>query len=227
MDKQEIQQCLEEKGFKIERITQMKNFREKSLLPLFLTDVKKIGNYANIYNIKELRYYRIKVEPYRKRKKATICFNCSGFFHSARNCHMRPRCIECNGEHATRDCSITEKIIEPTCINCGEKGHLAAWKGCKALPIIKKPAVRQKKKTCAQAATAQKKTTPIPEGKSKGVEAEQTTDLSDLKESLQTLREIKTLIQEFPTLLEAVSLCRKAKNKQEKILIVLNALVSD
>ncbi|GBM41638.1 hypothetical protein AVEN_198387-1 [Araneus ventricosus] len=76
MDKQEIQQCLEEAGFKIERITQMKNFREKCLHPLFLTDVKKIGNYANIYNFKELCYYRIKVEPYRKRKKATIHFDC-------------------------------------------------------------------------------------------------------------------------------------------------------
>ncbi|GBO18536.1 hypothetical protein AVEN_206283-1 [Araneus ventricosus] len=80
MDKQEIQQCLEEKGFKIVRITQMKSFKEKSLLPLFLTDVKKIGNYTNIYNISELCYCRIKVEPYRKRKKATICFNLLGIF---------------------------------------------------------------------------------------------------------------------------------------------------
>ncbi|GBM97030.1 hypothetical protein AVEN_234753-1 [Araneus ventricosus] len=140
---------------------------------------------------------------------------------------MCPRCIKCNGEHAMRDCSIMEKIIEPTCINCGEKGHLAAWKGWKALPIITKPAVRQNKKTYAQAATVQKKTTPNPEGKLKEVEAEQTTDLSDFKESLQMLRELKTLIQEFLTLLEAVRLCRKAKNKQEKVVIVLNALVSD
>ncbi|GBM41637.1 hypothetical protein AVEN_198386-1 [Araneus ventricosus] len=140
---------------------------------------------------------------------------------------MRPRCIKCNGERATRDCSITEKIIEPTCINCGEKGHSAAWKGCKALPVITKPAVRQNRKSYAQAATVQKKTFPNPEGKIEEVETEQTTDLTDLNESLQALRELKTLIQEFPTLLEAARLCRKAKNKQEKILIVLNALVSD
>ncbi|GBO34607.1 hypothetical protein AVEN_148412-1 [Araneus ventricosus] len=121
MDKNEILQSLEEKVFKIERITQMKNCREKTLLPHYLTDIKKIGNYTNIYKLKEICYYRVKVEPYHKRKKAVICFNCSGFYHSARNCYMHPRCIKCNGEHATRGCSINEKIVEPVCINCGEK----------------------------------------------------------------------------------------------------------
>ncbi|GBN68906.1 hypothetical protein AVEN_150408-1 [Araneus ventricosus] len=103
MDLQEITHSLEEKGFKIERITQMKNYREKTLLPLYLVDIKKIGNLTNIYNIKDLCYYRVKVEPYRKRTKAIICLNFSGFYHSARNCHMKPRCIKCNGEHATRE----------------------------------------------------------------------------------------------------------------------------
>ncbi|GBM50460.1 hypothetical protein AVEN_203054-1 [Araneus ventricosus] len=69
---------------------------------------------------------------------------------------MRPSCIKCNGEHATRDCNITEKIAEPTCINCGEKGHLAAWKGCKALPVITKPLERQQRKSYAQATTVQR-----------------------------------------------------------------------
>ncbi|GBM12567.1 hypothetical protein AVEN_188725-1 [Araneus ventricosus] len=113
------------------------------------------------------------------------------------------------------------------CLYCGEKGHLAAWKGCKALPVITKPAVRHNRKSYVQAATVQKKTFPNPEGKIEEVDTEQATDLTDFKESLQALRELKTLIQEFPTLLEAERLCRKTKNKQEKILVVLNALVSD
>ncbi|GBM71959.1 hypothetical protein AVEN_33247-1 [Araneus ventricosus] len=68
---------------------------------------------------------------------------------------MRPRCIKCNGQHATRECSITEKIMDHICINCGEKDHLTAWKECKALPIIKKPSARQSRKTYAQAATGE------------------------------------------------------------------------
>ncbi|GBO46068.1 hypothetical protein AVEN_20323-1 [Araneus ventricosus] len=135
----------------------MKNYKEKRPLPLCLIDVQKYGNYANIYNEKQLCYLKVTIVPYRQRKKATICFNCSGYFHSARNCQMRPRCIKCNGQHTTRECSIKETITDSTCINCGETGHLAAWKGCKALPTIKKPADRQTGKTYAQAATNKSK----------------------------------------------------------------------
>ncbi|GBM44759.1 hypothetical protein AVEN_28397-1, partial [Araneus ventricosus] len=40
-------------------------------------------------------------------------------------------------------------------------------------------------------------------------------------------REVKILLQEFPTLLEAARRCRKAKTKQEKAHIVLSALMGD
>ncbi|GBM31193.1 hypothetical protein AVEN_242606-1 [Araneus ventricosus] len=69
---------------------------------------------------------------------------------------MHPRCITCHGEHATRECSINEKIVEPVCINCGVKGHLAACKGFQALPVIKKPSTRQPGKSYAQAAAVKK-----------------------------------------------------------------------
>ncbi|GBN16787.1 hypothetical protein AVEN_161959-1 [Araneus ventricosus] len=78
-------------------------------------------------------YLNAKIETYRKRNKATICFNCSGYFYSGRSCHMSPRCIKCNSQHATKECSIREKIENTVCIYCGEKGHLSAWRGCKAL----------------------------------------------------------------------------------------------
>ncbi|GBN61898.1 hypothetical protein AVEN_220457-1 [Araneus ventricosus] len=136
---------------------------------------------------------------------------------------MHPRCIKCSGQHATRDCTIKEKIEEPTCINCGEKGHLAAWKGCKALPLIQKTSIRKPCKTCAASSKSRKEEEP------EIINAEKTTDMatevSDLKDSLEALKEVKTLLQEFPTLLEAVRQCRHAKSRQEKVLIVLNALV--
>lgn len=49
---------------------------------------------------------------------------------------MKLRCIKCEGQYATRDCHIKQKIQELICINCKEKGHLAAWRGCKAFPTI-------------------------------------------------------------------------------------------
>ncbi|GBM56176.1 hypothetical protein AVEN_226079-2-1, partial [Araneus ventricosus] len=99
----EITQNLEEKGCKMGRVSQMKNFKEKKPLPLYLIDVKKHGNYTNIYNEKQICYYKVKVVPYRQRKKAAICFNGSGFYRSAKNCYVHPIYIKCKGHHATRE----------------------------------------------------------------------------------------------------------------------------
>ncbi|GBO37983.1 hypothetical protein AVEN_46350-1 [Araneus ventricosus] len=50
-------------------------------------------------------------------------------------------------------------------------------------------------------------------------------DLEDIKESMKAIKEVKTLLDEFPTLLEVARLCKVAKTRTEKVLIVLNALV--
>ncbi|GBO15514.1 hypothetical protein AVEN_39212-1 [Araneus ventricosus] len=159
-DPQDIVEDLTSKGYGVNRITQMKNYKLKRLLPMFLVEIKKIGNFTNIYNERSICYFRAKIETYRKKAKATICYNCSGFYHAARNCHLKPKCIKCGGEHPTRECNIKEKITEPKCVNCGESGHLAAWKGCKSYPVIKKPSYRQTGRSYA-AAAAEKIEQPI------------------------------------------------------------------
>ncbi|GBM03817.1 hypothetical protein AVEN_231293-1 [Araneus ventricosus] len=90
-----------------------------------------------------------------------------------------------------------------------------------------KAAERKPRRSYAQAAAAQRKNEEQMEEKTRERETKEEMDIAELKESLQALREVQTLIQEFPTLLEEAKLCRKAKTKQEKILIVLNALVKE
>ncbi|GBM55487.1 hypothetical protein AVEN_27842-1 [Araneus ventricosus] len=88
-DPQDIVEDLTSKGYVVNRITQMKNYKLKRLLPMFLVEIKKKGNYTNIYNERSICYFRTKIETYRKKPKSTICYNCSGFFHAARNCHLK------------------------------------------------------------------------------------------------------------------------------------------
>ncbi|GBL99123.1 hypothetical protein AVEN_64118-1 [Araneus ventricosus] len=65
-------------------------------------------------------------------------------------------------EHPTRECRIIEKIENPVCINCGEKGHLAAWRGCKALPVIPQNLAKNSwKKFCTSRKPEHKKRTPF------------------------------------------------------------------
>ncbi|GBM76046.1 Nucleic-acid-binding protein from transposon X-element [Araneus ventricosus] len=216
---------LRDKGFTINRISPMRNYKMQKPLDMFLIETKKVGNYQNIYNVKEIGYVVVKIEPYRKKNKATICFNCSGFHHSARNCHQKPRCIKCNGEHPTRECKITEKIENPVCINCGEKGHLAAWRGCKALPVLRKPSIRIPGKSFAEAASqGLRKDPPSATHGKTGTSQEPLPEISDIKETLLALKELKEFLQEFPTLLEAAKKCKAARSREEKLLIVLNAL---
>ncbi|GBN12587.1 hypothetical protein AVEN_226793-1, partial [Araneus ventricosus] len=129
---------------------------------------------------------------------------------------------KCGGEHANRDCRIKGKIPEPKCVNCGETGHLAAWKGCKTIPVITGPATRQPRKTYAQAANKD-----TSEGEKKSPKQEKNTTeiiagLADIKESLEALRDLKYLIQEFPTIIEAAKKCKQVKTK---VMIVLNPLM--
>ncbi|GBM69747.1 hypothetical protein AVEN_75389-1 [Araneus ventricosus] len=109
----DIVKNLKTKGFTVSRISQMRNYKFQKPLNMFLMKIKKVVNYQNIYNIKEIGYGIVKLEPYRRKNKATICYNCTGCHHSARNCHQRPRCIKCNGAHPTRECNIKKKSSIP------------------------------------------------------------------------------------------------------------------
>ncbi|GBN82378.1 hypothetical protein AVEN_152778-1 [Araneus ventricosus] len=125
-NKEFISRELEENNFKVLRISQFRNFRLKTLHPVFLVEIAKSPSSNNTFKVNRLNLFTVEIQSCRKKQKATMCYNCSDFFHSARNCRCNPRCIKCNGSHETRSCSIKTKIDNPTCINCNEKGHIAS-----------------------------------------------------------------------------------------------------
>ncbi|GBM25996.1 hypothetical protein AVEN_223127-1 [Araneus ventricosus] len=92
-----------------------------------------------------------------------------------------------------------------------------------SLPAIRKCSTGQPGNSCAQAAAAVKK-----EEKTDEKEIEAKTDkVTDLKDSLEALKDMTMLVQEFPALLEAARRCRSAETKQERIFIVLDALLGE
>ncbi|GBN44653.1 hypothetical protein AVEN_211196-1 [Araneus ventricosus] len=82
-NKEELKQILEELNFKIVRISQLKNYRLKTYHPIFLIEVAKTNNHLNIYNLKTIKHLQVKVETYRKKNRAIICYKCNRFFHTA------------------------------------------------------------------------------------------------------------------------------------------------
>ncbi|GFT45975.1 uncharacterized protein TNCV_3535491 [Trichonephila clavipes] len=75
----------------------------------------------------------VKVEGYLVRG-ITKCFNCNNFYHTAANCFMKPRCLKCGKEHATKNCHLKERQLNPFCINCQDFGHSACYTKCPKFP---------------------------------------------------------------------------------------------
>ncbi|GFW86972.1 uncharacterized protein TNCV_1383881 [Trichonephila clavipes] len=71
-------------------------------------------------------------------RRITQCFKCNNFFHTAENCHLKPRCLKCGNEHPTRQCPIKERQDNPFCINCQEYGHSACYTKYPKFPKLKK-----------------------------------------------------------------------------------------
>jgi hypothetical protein len=43
---------------------------------------------------------------------------CQKWGHAIANCHAKPKCLKCTGEHLTRECQL-ESTNTPQCANCG------------------------------------------------------------------------------------------------------------
>ncbi|GFT03237.1 uncharacterized protein TNCV_3610921 [Trichonephila clavipes] len=56
----------------------------------------------------------------------------------AANCFMKPRCLKCGKEHATKNCHIKDRLTNPFCINCQDFGHSACYTKCPEFPQPKK-----------------------------------------------------------------------------------------
>ncbi|GFT88414.1 uncharacterized protein TNCV_1294371 [Trichonephila clavipes] len=130
---EEITIDLEELGFTVTSCTQMISKRTKLELPFFLITLPRNDFNLTIRQLTHLHYLRISVEGYSIRG-VTQCYKCNNFYHTAANCFMQPRCIKCGKDHMTKDCSITERVDNPFCINCHVYGHTACYTKCPRFP---------------------------------------------------------------------------------------------
>ncbi|GBM98354.1 hypothetical protein AVEN_46652-1 [Araneus ventricosus] len=218
-DKDLISHELESNNFKIIRINQLRNFRLKTLLPIFLVELAKTPNVNNILKLEKINNFNVKIEHYRKKQRATMCYNCSDFFHCARNCKCKPRCIKCNGSHETRMCNITTKIENPVCINCKEIGHLASWKGCPKYPVIKNntpPTYAQKLKSNLQ----KNNSVPTPSLNNPTPQID-TVTYEEFVKNMNALRIINDAFNKFPNLIEISEKIKLAKTDMEIVGLLL------
>ncbi|GFR29794.1 nucleic-acid-binding protein from transposon X-element [Trichonephila clavata] len=73
-------------GITVNVVHVMTNRKTGTPMPLFLVTLRRNDDNRNIFNLTEMCYLKIKVEPLRPKTGPAQCFRCQGFFHSSRHC---------------------------------------------------------------------------------------------------------------------------------------------
>lgn len=129
----EIKSALSFRGHSVLRAAQLRKYKTKEPMPLFMVTLQSKENFATIFQEEELLGFEIKVEAFRN-SAARQCYRCQKFNHSSECCSLAPACVKCAGPHDAKQCSLTENEKEKIkCANCGDN-HTANYRGCPKYP---------------------------------------------------------------------------------------------
>ncbi len=105
-----------------------KNNSDTGLFLITLLPGKKLND---ISHIKFVLCQTVSWEKPKKKDKEIQCRRCQHWGHIAKNCNAEYKCVKCDQTHLPGECTHNKaEKINPTCVNCGEEGHPANWRGC-------------------------------------------------------------------------------------------------
>ncbi|GFW55154.1 uncharacterized protein TNCV_115401 [Trichonephila clavipes] len=186
----------------------------------------------------------VKVEGYLVRG-ITQCFNCNNFYHTAANCFMKPRCLKCGKVHATKNCHIKERKLNPFCINCQDFGHSACFTKCPKFPQPKKGTafsdpIRKKNFSSkwtkegisfANVVSGDIFSQTPPENENKKEDSprgflSQDNNSSDLTQVLEIFNIISSLVKKNLKILDLLSKFKTANSDEEKTCLLAEAIMN-
>ncbi|GFU32476.1 uncharacterized protein TNCV_4890021 [Trichonephila clavipes] len=163
---------------------------------------------------------------------------------------IKPRCLKCGKDHATRNCHIKERQENPFCINCQDFGHSACYTKCPKFPQPKKgtafsdPIKRKKfssKWTKEGISFANVVSGEIPnqiasetenltankkEDSSSGF-LTQDNNSSDFSQVLELFNTISNLVKKNPKILDLLSKFKTANSDEEKTCLLAEAIMNN
>ncbi|GFV12201.1 nucleic-acid-binding protein from transposon X-element [Trichonephila clavipes] len=243
---QEILSDLEEEGFTVDNVTQLISKKHKGPLPFFQITLPRNAENVKIFDLKTLGYLQVRVEGFLVRE-ITQCFNCNNFFHTASECHLKPRCLKCGNEHPTKQCPIKERQDNPFCINCQEYGHTACYTKCPQFPKPKKgsplPKIQKlNKNKCKEGVTFANVVSgtnfpPLPtpnatvtkpsenKNSSKEIHGIHQEDKSDLAQVIELINLISNILKRSPEILQILNNLKNADDDNAKTFLLVEALL--
>lgn len=128
----DLHKGLKDMGHAVERVAQLKRFRDGYPLPMFQVQITQKPQMDKIYELTRFDYLTVTVEKFEKSGRVPQCYNCQSFYHSSSNCNPTPKCVKCGNEHESRSCKKTKEEL-PTCANCNGP-HPASYRACPKFP---------------------------------------------------------------------------------------------
>ncbi|GFS48781.1 uncharacterized protein TNCV_1393341 [Trichonephila clavipes] len=212
---------------------------------IFRSQIKNAVN-VKIFDLKTLGYLQVRVEGFLVRG-ITQCFNCNHFFHTASECHLKPRCLKCGNEHPTNQCPIKERQDNPFCINCQEYGHTACYTKCPQFPKPKKGSPLSKiqklnHNKCKEGVTFANVVSgtsfpPLPtpnatvikprenNNSSKEIHGIHQEDISDLAKVIELVNLISNILKRSPEILQILNNLKNADDDNAKTFLLVEALL--
>lgn len=89
----------------------------------------------------------VKVESKNKSSAPSQCYRCQKFGHTQSRCTFSQKCVKCADDHPSNECKMekTQEGRNAKCINCGQTGHPASYRGCPKYPLnLKKDTPKEK-----------------------------------------------------------------------------------
>ncbi|GFR19878.1 uncharacterized protein TNCT_692561 [Trichonephila clavata] len=75
-DPEEIKTDLINQGIKIEKIAQLRSFKTKNPLPIFMIEITRDENVNDFFKIRSCLYMQLIIDSFNKSSRLTQCFNC-------------------------------------------------------------------------------------------------------------------------------------------------------
>lgn len=118
------------------KVTRFQTNRSKTLniiLPIFIIQISPDSEVNALSKVKYIMHQVISWDRLNKRE-VMQCKRCQRIGHAAANCNLPYRCVKCEEKHEPGKCGVLpgtqldrDKLF---CINCGNYGHPASYRGC-------------------------------------------------------------------------------------------------
>jgi hypothetical protein len=92
---EEIKTEIENLGHTVTNIWNIKQYRTKLPLSVFLVELKLALNNKNVFSIEYMQQCKIKFEPPKHERDIAQCANCQRYGHTKNYCHLEPRFMKC------------------------------------------------------------------------------------------------------------------------------------